>query len=146
MITHQAFKKLRLNQFFPDIAVVALENWEFMDQLWVGEAIGFSEWLCFEERPTELGLLALDLNGLPDAGCRAVLQALDLPLAKGMSIAEIETVLGQADRTNQFVPDRKSYDFLVTNGEPYHISCTVLNDGGLSYLVVMIAAGRAFNQ
>jgi len=55
MITHSDFKKLRLNQFFSDLEPTKLENWEFMGNIWVGEAIGFSEWLCLEQTPNELG-------------------------------------------------------------------------------------------
>jgi hypothetical protein len=32
---------------------------------------------------------------------------------------------------------RKSYDFTHGEVEPYNISCTLLDNGGLTYLVVM---------
>ena len=143
MITHTDFKKLRLNQFFPELEVTKLENWEFMENLWVGEAIGFSEWLCLETTPNELGSISLDLSELPENGSKEVLENLGLPLKKGMKITEIENILGEPNDKYQFTEDRKSYEFLYKNDEPYSVSCTVLNDGGLSYIVVMLGDGSS---
>jgi len=83
----------------------------------------------------------LDLSELPENGSKEVLKTLGLPLKKGMTISEIEGTLGEPNETYQFTGDRKSYDFLYKNDEPYSISCTVLNDGGLSYIVIMLGDG-----
>ena len=59
MISHSHFGRLRLADFRPEEGVAALENWEFMDQMWVGEAVGFSEWLRLEDEPDTLRSLAI---------------------------------------------------------------------------------------
>jgi hypothetical protein len=138
LITHPEFFQLRLSQFFPGGSIAELENWEFMDRLWVGQAIGFSEWLCPEEHPETLQSLALDFSELPKDGYEKVLKILGLPLRPGMNVEEIEREMGAPFKVYEFVPDRKSYKFLHGDEDEYMISCTVKNEGGLSYLVVMV--------
>jgi hypothetical protein len=82
MISHDRFGALRLAHFLPDAQIAELRDWEFMEHLWSGEAIGFSEWLRLENEPDVLRSLA------------------------------------------------------------YEVSCTVLNEGGLGYLVVMVPLGE----
>lgn len=108
-----------------------------MNRVWIGEAIGFSEWLCPEDQPNQLQSLALDVLELPSEGCNEVLRALDLRIRAGVSVDQIYTVLGTPRDTYEFVPDRKSYEFDYGDGDKYLVSCTVRNEGGLSYLVVM---------
>ena len=62
MISHAQFGKLRLARFCPDAAIVELDEWEFMDQVWVGESIGFSEWLRLKSEPETLRSLANDFS------------------------------------------------------------------------------------
>lgn len=38
----------------------------------------------------------------------------------------------------RFVADRLSFDYLTLPPSPYRIQCTVLDKGGLSYVVVMV--------
>lgn len=139
LITHREFFQLRLGQFFPASSIVELENWEFMNRLWVGEAIGFSEWLCPADKPETLKSLSLDFSVLPKVGYERVLSALGLELRPGMNAEVIEKILGAPCETFEFVPDRKSYEFQYGSEDEYTISCTVKNECGLSYLVVMTA-------
>jgi hypothetical protein len=44
LIPHDQFGRLRLIDFMPDAAeVVELEDWEYLDRLWLGEATGFTD-------------------------------------------------------------------------------------------------------
>jgi hypothetical protein len=137
MISHALFGKLRLAQFRPDAEIAELDGWEFMDAVWVGEAVGFSEWLRLEEEPEELRSLAIDFSEFPEDAAVAVLRALDLPVRPGMRAEELRAVLGEPVEEQRFAADRISYEFAVEKPPRYNVSCTVLNDGGLSYLVVM---------
>ena len=67
MLTHEKFGRLRLQDFISSAQVRALTEWEFMDRMWVGEAVGFTEWLRPEERPNVLESMALDMADLPEA-------------------------------------------------------------------------------
>lgn len=137
MISHSQFGKLRLAQFRPDADIRELAGWEFMDELWVGEAVGFSEWLRLESDPAILRSLALDFSEFPADAAAAILRAIDLPVRAGMSAPELRTLLGEPVEEHRFVADRVTYEFVGPGSPIYSVSCTVLNDGGLSYLVVM---------
>jgi len=132
VISHRAFSEMRLRDFAAD--VVDLDGWQFMGRVWVGEAIGFSEWLRPDDDPARLGSLALDLRDLPPGLIERVLDRLQLPLSPGMDLAMIRGQLGDPVGTQQFVSDRRSFDF---NIEGYAISCTVHDADGLIYIVVM---------
>lgn len=139
MISHAQFSALRLAQFLPDAEIVELKNWEFMDQLWVGEAVGFSEWLRLESEPDELRSLAIDFNEFPAHATAAVLQMIGLPVQGGMTLAGLRELLGDPVNEHRFAKarDRVTYWFVLPGPSRYDLSCTVLNDGGLTYLVVM---------
>src|SRR6516165_5206795 len=96
LIPYERFGKLRLSQFFPDRKVVndpkdrgkgkrfvqnditELEDWEFMDRVWVGEAIGFTEWLRLQDDPKVLRSISLHLAELPKSVAEAVFQTIGL--------------------------------------------------------------------
>ena len=126
---------MRLRHFADD--VVDLDGWEFMGRLWVGEAIGFSEWLRPADDPARLGSLALDLCDLPPDLSARVLDRLHLPLSRGMDLARIRGRLGDPVGTQRFVSDRCSFKFSI---DGYSISCTVHDADGLIYVVVMPSA------
>lgn len=138
MLTYQEFEKLRLSQFVDPSEITELENWEFLDREWVGEAIGFTEWLRPRSSPHRLGSIALDLEALPDEIVEACLSRIGLPLRRHMTLAQLVSLFGQPLRTFDFVEDRATHEFRVGAPDAYDLSCTVLADGGLNYLVVTI--------
>jgi hypothetical protein len=137
MIGHEGFARLRLAPFRPDVEVVALSGFEFLERRWVGEGIGFSEWLRLEDEPEELRSLAIDFAEFPPGAAAAVLAAIDLPLRPGMRLDDIRGVPGGAVEEQRLLhEDRVSHEFTVDSPARYNISCTVLHEGGLTYLVV----------
>ena len=139
MITHRDFHQLRLRSFVDD--VVELQDWQFMGREWIGEANGFTEWLRPVDDPSRLGSLALDLAQLDEVVAGEILDQLGLALRLGMTLTEVVGVLGDQIDTQQFVPDRRSYDFHVDSPDGYSVSCTIKDDDGLIYVVVMADAG-----
>lgn len=137
MIPHEGFGRLRLAPFLPDADIADLEDWEFEDRLWVGEALGFSEWLRPVEEPEVLHSLAIDFARFPEDATAAVLSTIDLPLQAGMTLEEIRSALGEPVASSRLAPDQADYEFLTDGSEPYKVACTILDEGGLSYLVVM---------
>jgi hypothetical protein len=136
MISHSQFGKLRLSQFRPRSEIVSLANWEYMDAVWIGEAVGFSEWLRLENDPNVLRSLTIDFSEFPDDATNAVLSAIDLPVRAGMSLEQLRSVLGEPVESLR-LDDRVSYDFAVEKPHRYCIGCTILASGGLTYLGVM---------
>ncbi|MEX2213554.1 MAG: hypothetical protein WD768_05475 [Phycisphaeraceae bacterium] len=137
MISHEEFAKLRLVQFRPDDEIAQLEDWEFMDHIWVGEAIRFSEWLRLESDSDSLRSLAIDFDEFPANTAEQVLSAIELPLRRGLNLEQIQSVVGEPVHEEHFVADRASYDFVLDGPSRYFVSCIILNVGGLIYLVVM---------
>ena len=137
MISHARFGKLRLAQFRPDAEIAVLDNWEFMDRMWVGEAVRFSEWLRLEKKPDTLRSLAIDFSEFPEEAAAQVLRTIELPVRGGMKLSALSKVLGKPVKEERFGKDRVSYEFVVKGPPKYNVSCTVRNKGGLTYLVVM---------
>ena len=139
MIGYEDFGRLRLAQFVPsDTGITAIENWEFMGRLWVGDAIGFTEFLRLRRSSEVTRSIAVDLAALTRETSAAIFAAIDLPLAQGISLQQACDVLhAEPNGVHQFSKDRDSYDFQIGGDESYDVSCTVLHDGGLTYVVIM---------
>lgn len=142
LISYSEFAPLRLAKFLeahPSLLkrIAEMEGgWEFMGGLWLGEGLVFTDFLRLESLPDELGCVSLDLSSLPEKVSLEILDKLGLPIRPGMNRDEIEACLGKPERTLVFVKDRKRCDFTVGRVWPYHVSCTILNRGGLIFLVV----------
>jgi len=141
MIPHAEFHALRLSRFRPEAEITQLEDWEYKGRIWVGEAIVFSEWLRPADDSEVLGSLAIDFAEFPGPAAEQVLRAIGLPIRCGMGLEDLKVVLGEPVRTLRFVAEQVTYEFLTAEPEPYKVSCTVQEDGGLSYLDVMVAGG-----
>jgi hypothetical protein len=136
MIPHVKFGQLRLKQFLPNAEIAELEDWEYEERVWVGEAVGFSEWLRPVEDPEILGSLSINFKEFPERAADQVLKAIELPLKRGMTADNLKAVLGEPVETLRFVPGKVTYGFMTP--EPYKVSCTVEDEGGLIFLEVMI--------
>jgi len=137
LLTHDEFGRLRLADFAARRRIRALADWEFRGRLWIGEAIGFSEWLRPQDRQNVLESLALDMSDLPEKVVTQVLAKIGLPIRKSMTRTELVRIFGQPVETQVFTDDRKTFEFRYGEPNGYLVSCTVLNDGGLTYLVVI---------
>lgn len=142
MIPYDDFGCLRLAGFLPNADLAHLEGWEFQDHVWLGEAVGFSEWLRLEDDPEVLRSLAIDFSEFPPEVADLVLQTIALPVRAGMSLRDLDDLLGPRVAEYRFVADRVTCEYLSPEPHRYCLSCTVLNDGGLSYLVVMVPLNR----
>ena len=143
LIPYDSFGRLRLVNFAgPETEIHEVSNWEYEDDEWVGEAIGFSEWLRLAEDPEVLRSLALELDQLPQGLAAKVLAHLKLPLARGMELAEVNKVLGEPSATFDFRKDRFTNEYAVGREHPYTVSCTFARPGGLVYLSVRAPTPR----
>lgn len=143
LISHDDFGRLRLRDFVPrprEIAV--LEEWEFEDDLWIGEALGFTEFLRLDEDPAVLRAVSLHLEALPDDVAARMLEALRLPLRRGMDEAEGVARLGAPREVLNLGPGRRSYAFLCGMGDLYDVACTVEEGLGITHVVMMAPTPR----
>ncbi len=138
MIPHREFGRLRLSEFLPHADSTELENWEYLERVWVGEALGFSEWLRLESDPKVLRVLALDLSQFPQKAATAVLDRIGLPVREGMTGAQLRKLFGAHVREHKFVADRVTREYLTPKPNRYRVSCTVHKTDGLIHVVVMV--------
>jgi hypothetical protein len=138
MIPYDEFVRLRLSAFLPDAHLAQLEGWEFQNHVWLGEALGFSEWLRLEDDPDVLRSLAISFSEFPARQAGSVLQTIRLPVRAGMSLRDLDASFGPRVAEHRFVSDRVTCEYFTPEPHRYRVSCTVLNDGGLSYLVVTV--------
>lgn len=138
LINHSDFAKLRLENFISlKDDLESLTGWEFMGDHWIGEAIGFTEWLRLEVKPEETKSISINLDDFDSEELNNIFNTLKVPLKAGMSFEKIKNILGTPLNTESFVADRKSYEFIVGTKDEYYVSCTVINKTGLSYFVMM---------
>jgi hypothetical protein len=133
--SHEAFGQLRLRDFLRR-GVRALDNWEYDDDLWVGEACGFTEVLRLTRDPTVVRAVSLDLNALSTRHQVALLETLGLPLRRGMDFQQVTQVLGDPRQTMDFIKDRTSHQFRLGKRWRYTVTCTLLHKGGLIYVTM----------
>ncbi len=135
-INYDSFYKLKLSDFFADKeGIETLENWEFMDDIWFGEAIGFSEWLVLQHNIKEKSI-SLDLNDFSDDMLSKITSALNLKIVKGLSKDAVMKQFGHHKNTVSFVSDRVSLEYIIGSIEKYYLSLTITDDDGLIYVVL----------
>ncbi len=138
LIDYEGFAKLRFRDFFPELPDIAeVECWQWMGTTWRNEGVGFSSFSSHHTTPNETGGIELSLDDLPAAELARLLVTIGLPLHYGMRIDEIISELGEPSSDAGFVPDRRSYQFILGSVAKYVCYCTVLDDGGLIYLSII---------
>ncbi len=144
-VSHAQFARIRLKDFVQEAEVVPLRDWEYLDRRWVGEGSGFTCVLRLEDAPEETKAIELDLVALPHSVQRAMLDAIGLPLRRGMSADHVHMLLGTPIKRYNFVADRTTEEFVC--GTPiYTIDCTCLHDGGLIFISVVAGAPWWYNE
>jgi hypothetical protein len=139
LIPYKQFAKLRAVQFLPaGESVNECDGYEWMGGFWINEGIrGFTSISRHEDTPDEAGGLEIDFRDLPPAEVKTMLGAIQLPLRPGVSLEEVQAVLGEPERTHVFVADRKSYDFTVGSRDSYYVSVTIHETDGLMHVAVI---------
>ena len=139
LIPYKQFARLRAAQFVPtDTPVYESDGYEWMGGFWINEGIrGFTSVSRHRDIPDETGGLEIDFRDLPPADIQVMLDAIHLPLQPGMTLQEVQAVLGDPEHTNVFVADRKSYDFTVGSHCPYYVSTTIHYTDGLVHVAVI---------
>ncbi len=142
LIAHEDFGKLRLHQFLKR-GIRKVENWEFMDDIWVGEVVRATAVLQLERDPEVTRAVEVDLGALSEKVRSAMLGAIGLPLEQGMSLKQLAALLGKPVKSYGFFPDRKHHDFKVGMRCRYTVSCIVLAKGGLIDATVLAPRPRS---
>jgi hypothetical protein len=138
LISYEQFAKLRLRDFVSDsTAILETLDWEWMGSVWHNEGIGFTSFSRHVTTPDATGGLEISFSELSAECIQRVLTAIGLPLRTGMSAPDVVSALGTPTGTHQFVPDRRTYDFMVGLAQPYVVGCTVVDTDGLIHVTVV---------
>jgi hypothetical protein len=137
MITYREFEKLRLESFVTNPKEIRrLKNFEFMDKLWTGQAIGFTEWLQTGRLVKSTESISVDFDGLSKEEVNNILSTLDIDIKRGMEQRQVLELFGKPNKILTFVEDRKTFEYLIGKEEKYYLSLTVHNSEGLIYFVL----------
>lgn len=136
LISYKEFGKLRLQQFLPKTEITKVWNLEFMDKLWLGETYGFTEFLRPLSSPFKTKSISISFEDLPEETWKGIQEKLNLPFGRNSSLEEIERHLGKPVKFERYTEDRLSYEFITEGEAKFYVSCTLLTNGGLIYVVI----------
>jgi hypothetical protein len=137
MISHKAFGRLRLPALLPEETIWEMTGYELLDRLWIVQ--GFNAFTTIgrlEEEPDVARVMEICLSELTAEQAKRIMDAVGLELRQGMSLDELIDHLGRPVRKRLRLSDRCTYEFDIGGPEPYEVSCTVLDDGGLLFVTV----------
>jgi hypothetical protein len=137
IIKYNDFNKLRLENFVSSKQdILSFKDFEFMNGTWSGQSLGFTEWLHLDGNENTTSI-SLDLTNLPDTSINKILSTLKLNVTKGMSEESIITTFGQPHKTENFISDRVTFEYVIGSTEKYYLSLTIHHYNGLIYVVLM---------
>ena len=140
MLSHLQLSTLRLRKLLePDARLIEHKGWEWMGHDWWYEGIGFTWFGRLEREPSRTAAFELSLSELSADQLAVLSSALAFPIHHGMSLPELTALLGKPVSSEQFVPDRKSYDFQVSSESGYMVSATIQKGSGLIHVSALAA-------
>lgn len=138
MISHADLSQLRFPDFLPEGAERSEEDhYEWMNGLWRYEGIGFSWFGAPMDEPGRTACFELLADEIPPETMSRIMNKVGLPIAFGMSRAQMEAVLGAPFNSSSYSDDRVTLEFLTSDTEAYYLSCTVLHEGGLLFISLL---------
>lgn len=141
MLSHLELSTLRLRKLLePEARIVEHKGWEWMGHDWWYEGIGFTWFGRLERDPSKTAAFELSLTELSVDQLAVLSRALALPVKHGMSLPELTSLLGHPVSSEQFVSDRRTYDFRVSSDISYIVSATIQERSGLIHVAAVPAA------
>ncbi|MCX6183101.1 MAG: hypothetical protein NT150_14395 [Bacteroidetes bacterium] len=137
IINYKDFTSLRLSDFTSNQEnITPIENWEFWEDIWLGESIRFSEWLRLESSPESTQSIAIHFRDFTEEEILRIFNKLKFQFTNNVSLKELEKLFGGSLNKSSFAENRITYKFLVGEKEQYYLSCT-FDSEKLTYLVLM---------
>lgn len=143
LIPQKEFSRLRLNGLMPDKKISRVWGFEYLGRVWFGEQFAFSHVLRLFSKPFATKSIAIDLSDVSDAELHEISKILGLAVRRSYTAEECIKSYGDPVNTDEFVMDRKTYEFHLENA--YEVGFTILHSGGLLYFT-MNTIDVAYNQ
>lgn len=141
LIPYSQFAKLRLKQLVAaDLNASEDDGYEWLGGYGINEGIRGADFFRWEQTPDETTGFELYFDLLPSNAARAILDAIGLPLNPRMKLEQIYSALGEPkekDVFNDRPQNRQTDNFVIGSTQPYHVSCSVRDDDGLTGLSVV---------
>lgn len=157
LISYSKFAELRLADFLPEYPVtdstddpgkanrfkgdqiVLTDRWAYRERTWVGELLGFTQFLRLKRDPDVLRCISIDFEPISLRIAKKIISILGVAVRNHMTRKDLIFSLGQPRKIETFVPDRKSYEWVVGKPDSYHLSATVHESNGLIYFEMLRA-------
>ena len=139
LISYDEFGRFDIRPFAQEgKGVIQQDGYQWRGGVWTNEAVGACTCVCrHESMPDVVGGLEIDFRDLPVKDTLAILDALHLPLRPGMTLQEVQAVLGEPKEQVDFVEDRRGYGFDVGSRHRYEVDCIIRDSVGLTYVSVI---------
>lgn len=140
LISFQDFSKLRIRDFFPEGTHLFLDETGSTEcaigpAATEGLAFTYFAWRSDESRMTADVALDFREECPPEIGQR-ILDAIKLPLRRGMSLAAAQRLLGQPEYLDLSADGQGVVRFVCGEKCPYFVACDFIKDEGLTGIVV----------
>jgi hypothetical protein len=139
LIDYDEFGRFDIGRFAqPGRGVIHQDDITWRGGVWACDAVGAATCVFLHESmPDVVGGLEIDFRDLSERDTLAFFDALHLPLRPGMSLQQVQTVLGEPTQRVDFIEDRRGYGFEVGSRYPYEVGCIIRDSVGLIYVSVI---------
>ncbi len=120
MILKRFFSDMRMSHYVPQTDIKSLKNWEFLGREWIGEAVGFSEWLYSPDAPSMLEIMGIDISAFP--GVESLLLKLEI-VFPALNKVGVGILLGSPSASKVWPSGRQTLLYWHPDREPYAIEC-----------------------
>jgi hypothetical protein len=139
MISPTLFGRLKLSDFITSDQIQRVHDWEYLDETWTCEMVGFTQFCYTITQSSRLGALCIDVVNCPLPILSPLLKSLGLPVAMTDSHIDVIGKMGNPNKVVQFVKGRKTLEYNNWNKTGFAISVTALNKGELVHLSLLCA-------
>jgi len=140
LISYQDFSKLKIRDFFPVGTQLFLDE-TGSTECAIGpaatEGLTFTYFAWRSDEPHATAEIALDFREeCPPVVGMKILEAIKLPIAPGMSLTDLERVLGNPEFSNLSGEGQGFVRFLCGNEWPYFVGCDVIPGQGVIGVII----------
>ena len=140
LLTYQEFGKLKIRHFFPEGTHLFFDpagSTECAIGRAASEGLAGTYFAWRESEPGTTAEVALDFGHEcpPDVGNR-ILQAINLPLRAGISLAETKELFGQPEFTKLTGEDQGFVRFVCGEPWPYYLGCRFMMRLGITGIII----------
>lgn len=136
LLDYTSFIRLSFSTFITN--GTAVNEWEFMEEIWTGMALGFTTFLRPMHSSSSIQSISLDLESLDTEVSWQIFKKLGLELEKGVTEAEVQEDFGKEFVREDLREDRTTLVYLMkASKQEYYVSFTIDNQIGLVYFTIM---------